>query len=101
MGTIAARDADVVNVTSDNPRGELPSAILADIMAGMTGKRSHVTVIEDRQDAIAAAVARAAARDVVLIAGKGHEDYQEVAGVRQPFSDVAEAAAALAKRAAA
>jgi len=57
-----------------------------------------VAVIEDRREAIADAVARAAANDVILLAGKGHEDYQEVKGVRLPFSDAAEAAAALARR---
>jgi len=101
MGAIAARDADQVIVTSDNPRGEAPAAILADIVAGMLAKRSHVTVVEDRRQAIAAAAARAKPEDVILIAGKGHEDYQEIAGVRQPFSDVVEASAALAHRAAA
>jgi UDP-N-acetylmuramoyl-L-alanyl-D-glutamate--2,6-diaminopimelate ligase len=100
MGAIAARDADAVVVTSDNPRAEAPAAILADIVAGITD-RSHVALIEDRRTAIAGAVADADARDVILIAGKGHEDYQEIAGVKQPFSDVAEACAALARRPAA
>ena len=68
-------------------------------MAGIGERRSHVSVLEDRRAAIAAAAARASAADVILIAGKGHEDYQEIAGVKQPFSDVAEAAAALARRA--
>jgi UDP-N-acetylmuramoyl-L-alanyl-D-glutamate--2,6-diaminopimelate ligase len=100
MGTIAARDADRVIVTSDNPRSEPPAAILADIVAGVA-QRNAVQVIEDRRNAIATCLATADARDVVLIAGKGHEDYQEVAGVRHPFSDVAVAASALAQRAAA
>jgi UDP-N-acetylmuramoyl-L-alanyl-D-glutamate--2,6-diaminopimelate ligase len=97
MGAIAARDADAVVVTSDNPRAEVPAAILADIVAGIAD-RSHVVLVEDRRIAIAGAVADAAARDVILIAGKGHEDYQEIAGVKQPFSDVVEADAALARR---
>ncbi|HJW12966.1 MAG TPA: UDP-N-acetylmuramoyl-L-alanyl-D-glutamate--2,6-diaminopimelate ligase, partial [Albitalea sp.] len=59
------------------------------------------TVIEDRRAAIAHAVQSADARDVILVAGKGHEDYQEIAGVKQPFSDVTEAAAVLARRGAA
>jgi UDP-N-acetylmuramoyl-L-alanyl-D-glutamate--2,6-diaminopimelate ligase len=100
MGAIAARDADRVIVTSDNPRGELPTAILADIVAGIA-HLGDAQVIEDRRAAIAEAVAAADGRDVVLIAGKGHEDYQEIAGVRHPFSDVDEARAALARRAAA
>ncbi len=97
MGEIAARLADRVMVTSDNPRGESPAAILAQIVAGIED-RSRTEVIEDRRTAIAQAVAEASARDVIVLAGKGHEDYQEVAGVRHPFSDVAEATQALMQR---
>ena len=100
MGAIAARAADEVIVTSDNPRNEDAQQILAQILAGMQGQRKHVAATPDRREAIAAAVARAKASDVILIAGKGHEDYQEIAGVKHPFSDVAEAEAALARRAA-
>ena len=100
MGAIAARGADHVVLTSDNPRHEVPSAILAQILAGVSG-RDAVDVIEDRRAAILGAVLEAAAGDVVLVAGKGHEDYQEVAGVKRPFSDLAEAQAALRQRAAA
>ncbi len=99
MGAIAARDADQVIVTSDNPRGEVPAAILGDIVAGIGAERSHVSVVEDRREAIVVAAARAAAADVILIAGKGHEDYQEIAGVKLAFSDVAQAMSALAQRA--
>jgi len=95
MGAIAGRLADRVVITSDNPRHEAPAQILAQIEAGV-GR--PCLVVEDRHAAIAQAVAQADARDVVLIAGKGHEDYQEIAGVRRPFSDVAEAQAALARR---
>ncbi|MFG6465236.1 UDP-N-acetylmuramoyl-L-alanyl-D-glutamate--2,6-diaminopimelate ligase [Roseateles sp. BYS87W] len=95
MGAIAARLAAHVVVTTDNPRTEVPAQILADITAGAPG----ATVIEARDAAIRAAVAQAGARDIVLVAGKGHEDYQEVHGVRRPFSDVAEARAALLERA--
>ncbi|HSV71799.1 MAG TPA: UDP-N-acetylmuramoyl-L-alanyl-D-glutamate--2,6-diaminopimelate ligase [Methylibium sp.] len=98
MGAIAQRLADRVIVTSDNPRGEPPAAILEQIVAGQD-RRDRATVIEDRRAAIAAAVAQAGPRDVLLIAGKGHEDYQEIAGVKHPFSDVDEAAHALAARA--
>jgi len=100
MGAIAARDADAVVVTSDNPRAEPPAAILADVAVGIA-QREGIALIEDRRAAIAQAVAQAGANDVLLIAGKGHEDYQEIAGIRLPFSDVAEAAAALARRLAA
>jgi UDP-N-acetylmuramoyl-L-alanyl-D-glutamate--2,6-diaminopimelate ligase len=101
MGEIAARGADRVVLTSDNPRSEPPAAILAQIAAGAAGAAgaAHVRSVEDRAAAIAQAVAEADACDVVLIAGKGHEDTQEAAGVRRPFSDAAEAARALAARA--
>ncbi len=100
MGAIAAKGADAVVVTSDNPRDEKPAAILAQILAGITGMPGHddVTVIEDRHDAIAHAVRHAATADVVLLAGKGHEDTQEIGGIRRPFSDVVEASAALRLR---
>ncbi|HEV6968885.1 UDP-N-acetylmuramoyl-L-alanyl-D-glutamate--2,6-diaminopimelate ligase [Roseateles sp.] len=95
MGAIAARLSGRVVVTTDNPRTEEPARILADIAAAAPG----ATVIEAREEAIRAAIAEAGSRDIVLIAGKGHEDYQEVNGVRRPFSDVAEARAALLERA--
>ncbi len=94
MGEVAARRADAVILTSDNPRDEEPQAILADIARGAPGART----VADRAEAIRAALAEAGARDVVLIAGKGHELYQEVAGRRLPFSDVDCAAAALTAR---
>ncbi len=97
MGAIAAERADHVVITSDNPRAEVPATILSQILAGVPAHEA-VDVIEDRAEAIHFAVQRAAAGDVVLLAGKGHEDYQEVAGVRRPFSDVAQAQAALRLR---
>jgi UDP-N-acetylmuramoyl-L-alanyl-D-glutamate--2,6-diaminopimelate ligase len=97
MGAIAARLADRVVATSDNPRDEAPCFILSQILAGVAG-HDEIDVIEDRHEAIAFAVANAAPGDVVLLAGKGHEDYQEIKGVRRPFSDEAEARAALARR---
>ena len=98
MGDIAARGADRVVLTSDNPRHEQPAAILAQIRAGIT-TAAAVEVIEDRGQAIAHAIAQAAAADVVLLAGKGHEDYQDVAGVKRPFLDADVAARALQQRA--
>ena len=97
MGAIAARGADLVVITSDNPRSEVPSVILAQILAGVVG-HDEVDVIEDRHEAIEHAVCSATAGDVVLIAGKGHEDYQDIGGVKRPFSDLAEALAALRAR---
>lgn len=97
MGAIAARDADHVVITSDNPRLESPTVILAQILAGVAG-HDDVDVIEDRRAAIHGAVREAARGDVILLAGKGHEDYQDLGGVKRPFSDVQEAQAALRQR---
>lgn len=95
MGAIVSRLAERVVLTSDNPRGEDPAAIIKAIRRGVSGD----CVIElDRETAIFSAIESAAAADVVLIAGKGHEEYQEIAGRRLPFSDVAVAGAALARR---
>jgi UDP-N-acetylmuramoyl-L-alanyl-D-glutamate--2,6-diaminopimelate ligase len=86
MGAIAESLADRVLVTSDNPRGEAPSAIIHQILAGMRAPR-RAAVEPDRETAIARAFAEARPGDVILVAGKGHEDYQEIAGQRRPFSD--------------
>jgi UDP-N-acetylmuramoyl-L-alanyl-D-glutamate--2,6-diaminopimelate ligase len=94
MGAVAAQFADHVVLTSDNPRSEDAGAIIAQIRAAVPAAE----VNQDRGEAIAQAVASAHPADVLLIAGKGHESYQEIAGVRRPFSDVAEANAALAAR---
>jgi len=98
MGAIAARLADHVVLTSDNPRNEAPGFILSQILAGITG-HDEVDVIEDRREAIGHALGRAAPADVVLLAGKGHEDTQEIAGIKRGFSDAQEARAALQRRA--
>jgi UDP-N-acetylmuramyl-tripeptide synthetase len=98
MGAIAASRADQVVLTSDNPRHEAPEAILSQIRAGMPAAAA-VTVIVDRAQAITQTVRQATIDDVVLVAGKGHEDYQEVAGVRRPFLDAAVAEQALRGRA--
>ena len=95
MGGVAERLADRVLVTSDNPRSEAPQAIIDDILAGMV----HAEVELDRAAAIRRAIADAAPEDVILLAGKGHEPYQDMGGVRLPFSDVEQARAALAARA--
>ncbi len=100
MGGIAQREADRVVVTSDNPRSETPADIIHQILLG-TIAGSTVRAEPDRAAAIAQALQEAAAQDVVLIAGKGHEDYQETMGVRLPFSDMAQAQAALQRRGAA
>jgi UDP-N-acetylmuramyl-tripeptide synthetase len=98
MAAMATRLADQVIVTSDNPRSEDPAAIVAQVLAGAAGSHKARAVI-DRHEAIAQAVASARAGDVLLIAGKGHETEQIVGAVRHPFSDAAEARAALERRA--
>ncbi|MCW7537368.1 bifunctional UDP-N-acetylmuramoyl-L-alanyl-D-glutamate--2,6-diaminopimelate ligase MurE/UDP-N-acetylmuramoyl-tripeptide--D-alanyl-D-alanine ligase MurF [Aquabacterium sp. A7-Y] len=97
MGAIAERLADRVVVTSDNPRTEPPEAILAQIVAGMA-RPAAATVLADRRAAIGHALGQADPADVVLIAGKGHEDYQDIGGRKHHFSDVEEAEAALHRR---
>lgn len=97
MAAVAESRADAVWVTDDNPRGEPAEQILADIRAGFANPAA-VTFMPGRAAAIQALIAAAAPEDVVLLAGKGHEDYQEIAGVRQPFSDIEQAARALAAR---
>ena len=98
MGEIAARLADVVVVTSDNPRSESPEAIVKEIMEGIAAKGA-VQVEVDRRAAIVQAIALARTRDVVVIAGKGHEQGQEFAGGRKlPFDDVTVAREALRAR---
>jgi UDP-N-acetylmuramoyl-L-alanyl-D-glutamate--2,6-diaminopimelate ligase len=98
MAGVAQRLARHVVLTSDNPRYEAPDAILKQIAAGLPAGRDDVAVIEDRRAAIGHAIGAAQAADVVLIAGKGHEQTQEVAGVALPFSDAHEATQALRTR---
>ncbi len=94
MGKTAAALADIVLITDDNPRGEAADKIRAQIISGASGMRE----IPGRAEAIAAAVAEAGEKDAVLIAGKGHENYQEINGRRAPFSDEETARAALSAR---
>ncbi len=86
MGGIAMDSADRVVLTSDNPRSEDPQAILSEILAGMPD-RSKVTVMVERREAIAAALDSLASGDCLLIAGKGHEDYQIIGREKKHFSD--------------
>ncbi len=85
MGEIATKLSDYVIITSDNPRSENPLKIIDDILSGVTG--DNYTVIPDRKDAIKYAVDMARSGDIVIVAGKGHEEYQEINGKRYPFSD--------------
>ena len=86
MGKVAEKFSDFCIVTSDNPRGENPREIIAEIVSGMHQK-NHEIIIE-RAAAIQSAISHAQQGDTVLVAGKGHEDYQEINGVKHPFSDV-------------
>ena len=97
MAAVVEKNADRVVVTSDNPRTEKPENIISQILLGL----SHHTCVQvqaDRALAISETIAAAANDDVVLLAGKGHEDYQEIGGVKHPFSDIVHAQAALAAR---
>lgn len=99
MGAAAERHADRLVITDDNPRSEDPARIREQILAGVSaGARQRTESIAGRSEAVARTLAQAGDADVVLIAGKGHEDYQEIGGVRHPFSDVSEAESALARR---
>ena len=106
MGRAAREGADLAVVTSDNPRSEDPDAIIAQILEGidapavdtieeLRGWETGVAVVSDRGRAIAEAIALAGPDDAVVIAGKGHEDYQEIDGERRPFDDAARAREAL------
>ena len=97
MGAIAMQHADAVIITSDNPRSERPESIISQILLGLV-EQTSAEVWVDRAQAIAQAVAQAASEDVILLAGKGHETTQEIAGNKQPFSDAAHAEKALAQR---
>jgi UDP-N-acetylmuramoyl-L-alanyl-D-glutamate--2,6-diaminopimelate ligase len=96
MGSVVSELADIAYVTSDNPRSEEPSAIIKDILKGIIDKTGCL-VIEDRAEAIKAALSGALPGDIVVIAGKGHEDYQIIGSVKKYFSDFEVAKAALIK----
>jgi UDP-N-acetylmuramoyl-L-alanyl-D-glutamate--2,6-diaminopimelate ligase len=98
MGRIAASLADRVVVTSDNPRSEDPTAIAMSIAQGVRAAGNRHWILEiDRAKAIRGAIAAGRPGDVIVLAGKGHETHQEIAGEKHPFSDAAEAASALAE----
>jgi UDP-N-acetylmuramoyl-L-alanyl-D-glutamate--2,6-diaminopimelate ligase len=97
MAAAAQQHAQAVVLTSDNPRSEDPQHIIHQMLQGLT-QSPAAKVVLDRAEAIAQTVRQAQAQDVILVAGKGHEDYQEIAGVKHPFSDVAHAEQALQVR---
>ncbi|PYR77608.1 MAG: hypothetical protein DMF87_15855 [Acidobacteria bacterium] len=102
MGMVAARLSDLVVITSDNPRSEDPARIIDEVMRGAEPearqRNAELVTVVDRREAIAQAIDLATADDVVLIAGKGHEKYQEIGGRMTPFDDVAVAREALEAR---
>jgi UDP-N-acetylmuramoyl-L-alanyl-D-glutamate--2,6-diaminopimelate ligase len=98
MGAVAARLSDLVIITSDNPRGEDPMAIIEEIKRGLAPSATEHLVVPDRAVAIRKAVELARPADVILLAGKGHEKYQVIGDRSLPFDDVVMAQAALARR---
>ena len=94
MGEIAVEHADEVVITDDNPRSESPAQIVDDIMQGVSGAET-VSVVHDRARAIHQAIAGAGAEDIVLIAGKGHESFQQIGQNKIPFNDRNQAASIL------
>ena len=87
MGAVAGELADVAVVTSDNPRTEDPQAIIGDILAGMSGSEAELHVEPDRREAIGWALSQGGPGDVIVLAGKGHETYQEIGGVQYPMDE--------------
>jgi UDP-N-acetylmuramoyl-L-alanyl-D-glutamate--2,6-diaminopimelate ligase len=103
MGAVAGRLSDVIVITSDNPRSEDPNRIIEEVQRGLTpdtrkNRVQRLLTIVDRGAAIAKAIELAAAGDVVLVAGKGHEKYQVIGDATLPFDDAAVAREALARR---
>jgi UDP-N-acetylmuramoyl-L-alanyl-D-glutamate--2,6-diaminopimelate ligase len=98
MGEVAARLADSVIITSDNPRTEEPDSIIDQIKDGISRLDADVQTEPDRAVAIASAISRAERGDIVVIAGKGHETTQEIAGTLHPFSDADVARSAMTGR---
>ncbi len=98
MGAIAGRLADFSIVTSDNPRTEEPQEIIRDILTGMDGDCAPYDVIPDRREAIRHALRGARAGDVIVLAGKGHETYQEIFGVKHHLDEREEVEAFFTRR---
>ena len=90
MARIAVENSEMALLTSDNPRGERPEDILNDMESGVKEMQRRYLMITDRRQAIATAAALATNGDIILIAGKGHETYQEICGVRHHFDDMEE-----------
>ena len=87
MGDVSSRLSDLTIVTSDNPRFEKPEDIIADIVTGVKRAEGQYITIPDRKEAIRYAIEHGAEGDVIVLAGKGHEDYQEIEGVKYPMDE--------------
>lgn len=87
MGEISGKIADFTIITSDNPRTEEPQKIIEQIEQGMKKTKGKYIVIEDRKEAIQYAIEMANKRDIIVLAGKGHEPYQEINGVKHDFDE--------------
>ena len=87
MGEVSGRLADYTIITSDNPRTEEPEKIISDIEEGIKKTKGKYTVIVDRVEAIKHAIEIAGKKDIIVLAGKGHEPYQEINGVKYPFDE--------------
>jgi UDP-N-acetylmuramoyl-L-alanyl-D-glutamate--2,6-diaminopimelate ligase len=87
MGEVSGRMADLTIITSDNPRTEEPQAIIDDIKKGIAKTDGRYVEICDRKEAIAYAIAHGEPGDIIVLAGKGHEDYQEINGVKYPMDE--------------
>jgi UDP-N-acetylmuramoyl-L-alanyl-D-glutamate--2,6-diaminopimelate ligase len=87
MGEVSGRLADLTIITSDNPRFEEPEAIIADIVTGIEKTGGAYVKITDRKEAIAYAIEHGEPGDIVILAGKGHEDYQEIKGKKYPMDE--------------
>ncbi len=87
MGEVSGRLADLTIITSDNPRNEDPQAIIEDIKTGMAKTKGRYVEIADRKEAIRYAIANGRPGDIIVLAGKGHEDYQEIKGVKYPMDE--------------
>ena len=97
MGRAAEEYADKVYITTDNPRSERPASIMSDILSGLK-EPQHTMTILDRRHAISTALHKLPQKGTLLIAGKGHETYQEIAGVKYPFDDREEVRRYLSER---
>ena len=97
MGKIGTDLADFAVITSDNPRNEEPSVIIQDIVKGVTREKDAFVVIEDRRKAIRYAMDKAEKDDIIVLAGKGHETYQEIRGVKYTLDEREEVSAYLAE----